>query len=529
MKTFTSRAIALVLSFAIGASLAPTAALAITAAAKYELNNKMGGVARKNQLGTLIESAENSLEVLANGETILNGTDDTVEVASDDEAIVLNLEGFEAKAATLSLSADQGDDTADVFKLSVSTGDVLSIINGSTTLWSYDSAGVMSGPNGDLISNGTDDKISFESDDAATTVSAQGAEAQSGILQVCTDQCDDAGDKYSWTVATDDSMLLKNGTTTIQTWATTGLTSTVMSNGDTVTNATDDKLSFQSEDEASTVEALGFEAKNAILNLWADQGDDAGDKWSLTSDVTANGLLFKNDTTQVYALSSAGVVSYADSETLTDASDVMTFAFDDAAATVKVAAFEATASNLILQADESDDNGDDWQITSTVANTFTVSNDTSGAQVAKLTMTTAGAITLVGGIAGDGGDALKGFLSEIVAATSTTATIAQCGATFVGASDGNNTMVLPEASTALGCQYTFVCGETDDLVIDPSDGTDQIGSFLSYTAGPAIALIAPSAGDAVSCVSAGSQITIRAVANDLWVVLHSTGIITDTN
>lgn len=266
--------------FLIGFLLIPTVANAISAAAKYEMNNKMGQVAFKHQLGTLIESAENSLDVLANGETILNGTDDTVTVASDDEAIVLQLLGFESKAATLTLSADESDDSGDDFSLSVSTADVLAIKNESTALLSF---------------------------------------------------------------------------------------------------------------------------------------------------------------------------------------------------------------------------------------------------------TTAGAMTAIGSLAGDGGDAIKGFKSEIVAATSATATIAQCGATFVGASDGNNTMVLPEASTALGCTYTFVCGGTDDIVVDPADGTDQIGSFLSYTAGPTIALIAPSAGDSLTCVSAGSQITLRAVANDLWQVMGSTGIITDTN
>jgi len=40
--------------------------------------------------------------------------------------------------------------------------------------------------------------------------------------------------------------------------------------------------------------------------------------------------------------------------------------------------------------------------------------------------------------------------------------------TFV--SNSADVIVLPEASTVLGCRLTFVCGTADDFDIDPADG-----------------------------------------------------------
>lgn len=510
MKKFSWLAL---LTLVVG-SLSTPQAHAITAAAKYDLNNQMGPIARRYQLGTLIESAENSLAALANGETIANGTDDTILMTSDDEALILRVEGFEAKSATLTLAADQGDDSGDEFSLVVSTADVLAIKSETTALLSFATSGLMTMVNGELFSNVTDDTVSFESDDEVMTFSVQGAEAKSGIFQLCSDQCDDAADKYSWTVDTSDVMTLKNGTTSLAAFAATGKSTETWTNLDVLDNAVDDQLEFLSEDSDSTIAAVGFEAKDGIIAIWADQGDDAADKWSLVSDHTANGLLFKNSTTQVYGLSSAGVITYADSETMTNASDVITFAFDDAAANIKVQAFEATKASITLQADESDDSGDDWQISSEVANTFTIANDTSGSQVAKFTMTTAGNITLVGSVTGDGGDAISGFIQKEVDATATTITIAQCGSTFQNT--GAVQMELPEASTAIGCRLTFITANASNFDINP-DNADQI---LTQT---------NAAGDATRNATLGNSITIQAISASQWAVVAINGTWTDIN
>lgn len=144
----------------------------------------------------------------------------------------------------------------------------------------------------------------------------------------------------------------------------------------------------------------GYEASAASLLLQADQSDDSGDDFKISA-TASDTLVFQNDTsgTQVtkLTLSAAGVLTLVDSETITDASDVITFAWDDAAAEIRIKAFEDGASTLTFQADESDDNGDDWQIQNQADNEFVVLNDTSGSQVEKLKITTAGAVSVPSG------------------------------------------------------------------------------------------------------------------------------------
>lgn len=272
-------------------------------------------------------------------------------------------------------------------------------------------------------------------------------------------------------------------------------TLTLQSN-EIITNLTDDTVSVQSEDNNTTLQVLGYEAKTSVLELWADQGDDAADKWSLTADT----------------------------------SGVLTFAQAGAAADIKMTAFEATDAKLTLQADESDDNGDDWEFKNAASgNALTISNDTSGSQVAKITVAASdGDLTLTGGVTGDGGDSLSGFLQAQVASTTASLTAAQCGSTIV--SNSADVQVLPEASTVLGCRYTFVCGTADDYDINPADGTDQIGPALNSVAGGTGAAITPAAGDAIRCTDIGSSITLEAVGNDLWAPIGvGNGAWTDIN
>jgi len=117
--------------------------------------------------------------------------------------------------------------------------------------------------------------------------------------------------------------------------------------------------------------------------------------------------------------------------------------------------------------------------------------------------------------------------STIVASTTTTITAAQCGSTFV--SDSADVLTLPEASTVPGCILDFVCGTADDFDVNPNDGTDKIGIAGSITGSNTTTTIAPSAGDAIRCTDIGAGFTLKAVANDLWSVQRTTGIITDVN
>lgn len=78
-----------------------------------------------------------------------------------------------------------------------------------------------------------------------------------------------------------------------------------LESGEIINNTVDDTVEIISNDEVTTLQVTGFEAKNAVLNLWADQGDDAADKFSLTS-TTSNTLLLKNNTTTLLTVDVSG-------------------------------------------------------------------------------------------------------------------------------------------------------------------------------------------------------------------------------
>ncbi len=130
-------------------------------------------------------------------------------------------------------------------------------------------------------------------------------------------------------------------------------------------------------------------------------------------------------------------------------------------------------------------------------------------------------------ITGDGGGNIVGMLSPVVASTTTTITIAQCGTIFL--SDSADVMTLPEASTAPGCRLTFVCGTADDFDINPNDATDLFSITGSITGANTTTVLAPSAGDALRCTDVGASIEIVAVSANLWAVLSTNGIITDVD
>ncbi len=64
---------------------------------------------------------------------------------------------------------------------------------------------------------------------------------------------------------------------------------------DTYDVVVDDEHRFTSNDETAIVEAMGFEAKSAAIQITSDEGDEAGDKWQLVSDHATSSLFFTND------------------------------------------------------------------------------------------------------------------------------------------------------------------------------------------------------------------------------------------
>lgn len=131
-------------------------------------------------------------------------------------------------------------------------------------------------------------------------------------------------------------------------------------------------------------------------------------------------------------------------------------------------------------------------------------------------------------VQGDGADPFVGFIQSQVASTTTTLTIAQCGSSII--SNSADVVTLPEASTALGCRYTFTCGTADDFDVNPNDGTDQILSVSTTNGTTGVVTLAPSAGDAIRCTDIGGSITLEAIGANAWAqVAGGNGIWTDVN
>lgn len=65
-------------------------------------------------------------------------------------------------------------------------------------------------------------------------------------------------------------------------------------------------------DGDSKISAIGFEGKDAVLVLAADQGDDAADTWEIQSKAANNDLSFVNGSTEALKVTSAGAVTVTD-------------------------------------------------------------------------------------------------------------------------------------------------------------------------------------------------------------------------
>lgn len=309
------------------------------------------------------------------------------------------------------------------------------------------------------------------------------------------------------------------------------------STGITCTSVNGKMVMVSSPTLAGSVALTAANAADVYLNLAADNSDDNGDDWRIVSQASGNALVFQNDTSGTlatkFSLSTAGLATFTAGLTLSDAEvisnpsdDLVRVASDDASMILDVYSPLATNGDAILRlsADASADNGDDWQIKHTGStNALEIMNDASGSQVSKFTVAAAD-----GDVTGPGTGEMSGFLQKQVASTTVAITAAQCGSTFV--SDSADVMVLPEASTVLGCRLTFVCGTADNLDIDPADGTDQIGPALNSVAGGTGAAITPAAGDAIRCTDIGSSIILEAVEANLWAPIGvGNGAWTDIN
>lgn len=276
------------------------------------------------------------------------------------------------------------------------------------------------------------------------------------------------------------------------------------STGLTCTRSGDKLLMVSSPTLAGDLEIVGAEGGAAILNLQADESDDDADDWAISA---LDAGTFQVQTGASGSL--VGLTTWTNTGDITVGGTTPYVTIGDDGAEDAGIAFDgnAQAFNISL-----DDSTDDLVIGLGVAAGTTDAIRIDEDQI----------VTVVQTLKGLGTDPMFGFLQNQIASTTTSATAAQCGSTFV--SNSTDVITLPEASTVLGCRYTFVCGTADDFDVNPADGTDVIGPVSVDGAA-----ITPSAGDAIRCTDIGAGFTLEAVGANLWAVVAHNGVITDVN
>ncbi len=174
--------------------------------------------------------------------------------------------------------------------------------------------------------------------------------------------------------------------------------------------------------------------------------------------------------------------------------------------------FKTTDGKVLIDADGGTwgdielNSADDIIITS--AGKVTVTNGSEPMTVSGA-LTVAGVSTFNGTIVGDGATTVVGTKHvETTDIDNETVTIAQSMTTFNNTGDADGTtFTLPEASTALGCRYTFVVSETGQQISIDLDAGDV---FLHLSLG---------AGDKMTSSTLGDTITVEAVSDSQWAII----------
>ena len=144
--------------------------------------------------------------------------------------------------------------------------------------------------------------------------------------------------------------------------------------------------------------------------------------------------------------------------------------------TLSVTATEGESATLLLSADESDDNGDDWSLVNATSNTLTFNNDISGSSVAQITLT-----------------------PHATVASSTTAI---AGNTTVGGTLGVTGVLSPTTHVDMPDNANVKLGTGDDLKLY-HDGTN---SYIENGTG-ALKIATETSGIAVTVGHTTSEVT----------------------
>ena len=145
--------------------------------------------------------------------------------------------------------------------------------------------------------------------------------------------------------------------------------------------------------------------------------------------------------------------------------------------TLSVTATEGESATLLLSADESDDNGDDWSLVNSTGNTLTFNNDISGSAVAQITLT-----------------------PHATVASSTTAV---AGNATIAGTLGVTGVISPTTHVDMPDDAKVKLGTGDDLQLY-HDGTD---SFIENSTG-GLKIATETSGIAITLGHSTSEVTV---------------------
>ena len=199
------------------------------------------------------------------------------------------------------------------------------------------------------------------------------AEGESSTLMLRTDEGDDDGDDWTVVNATGNTLTFNSDISgssvaqiTLTPHATVASSTTAIAGALTVAGVTTFSGAVNMNSQATTnvnidsgaIDAVTIGTNSAVTDLRVDNLKLDGSTISST-DSNGNVIIAPNG--------SGNVVANTD--------------------TLSISATEGEAASILLQTDEGDDNGDDWLITNTTANKFSVANDISGSSVEHFSIT----------------------------------------------------------------------------------------------------------------------------------------------
>lgn len=492
-------------------------------------NDTSGAMATKLTLSTAGVTTLAGGLTLSNAEVISNATDTIVRVASsgttesnlevyatgtsDDDAILRLTADADADAGDRMAILNDGATNSMFFQSDTGAADTLATIMTLAKTGILTLTGALTLSNGDTVTNAVDDTVQVASDDTHTVLAVYSALTMDGTaaINLVGDAQANATDSFQIKNDAHGTLTFANDSTVAGTYVTKlsmssdGLLTLI--NNETLDNTVDNTVTVGSA--ASMITKLySSNATNGTvsLQLVGDAGADTTDGWQIQNGA-AGALAIGCD--------NAVAGTYVTTASLTSAGALTLSGTTDGSLTVKGLGTSDGDATILLQADNTTDNGDDWQIQHDGAtNNLTLSNDTSGSQVAKLTLTTAGAGTLTGGLT--------------INTTATTQGIIACGYVNNGysAMQSGDTVIKPSYAI-IGKNLGGKIGEVGTLANGTAGQTITI--YASALTGSGTFVITPTTKKGFATITldaAGEYATLVYVDGTVgWILLGTTGTI----